>query len=595
MSTKSIAAKPISCAAGEGYVLSFFDGVATNVCAVASSPDGMLSCVRSTVLPGTEFDAAAALEEDEADPRADVPWAFAMAGAAPVSRLLDALGVPLVERGIAAEELAGIVRNHSQTLSSLDRRALDALASAPSRRVGALAFYSGDGERPERRRQAAASYPLLADLIASNLSAKMAVDRSRPLADVLAQALGGLASREVSKAVLKRAASAPALPDGCSLETIARFMTLVPADWIPGPGPEWPAFCHAAHALLEDLGCPEEEVASLVKGCSGRWDEWCLRVVRKAGGEAAEGDGVYGSLRMAMLHASDMLNCFAHVGVLPMAAHATPSSSVTVTPEMAHAAYRGAYAIIASGRNAADVADLQRRFHQEQERILNGTRRMEDERKARIRGAIEEGGWPALSATVQAPNGLWIVPLTNPAELADEGRSGKDANGVEGLHHCVGTYDGKARSCDCHIVSVRRIEGEGSYVRLSTVEFGPVRDGSDRLTVRQNMGRGNTTPPPEASDAVNWYVAAVAAGVIEINREQIRAFLDKELLPDDGVERLCGYDWRDRDLLNAAVGPWGPFVVPAFRGMGLDAVMESPSVASVTALVPPDILLAAGR
>lgn len=278
-----------------------------------------------------------------------------------------------------------------------------------------------------------------------------------------------------------------------------------------------------------------------------------------------------------------------------MAAHASAASDVPVTPEMIHAAATGSYAILAAGRNAADLADLQRRFHQERERILGGTRRIEEERNRRIRGEIDKDGWPALTPVVQSPNGLWIVPLTNPRELVAEGAEGKDENGVPGLNHCVGGYAAKARQCDCHIVSVRRIGEDGRYERISTVEFLPVRSASDRLSVRQNMARGNSKPPADAIDAVSWYVSAVATGSVPLNWEQIKAFLEGQVLPDDGVERLCGYDWRDRDLLNAAVGPWGPFVVPGFRNMGLDAVMASPPVASVTALVPPEILLAAGR
>lgn len=587
-----IRVETLRCESGDGYALLFDDGIAVNYCAAVV--DGVrLKCVSGSVPSGAALSVAEQMDGAEEDPRADVPWAFAMAGAASVHCLMDALRVPHVDRDATAPAIAAVVgREAASSLQGLDSEALAVLAACPVKRTGALAFYSGADERAVRRRQAAASYPLLADILSASLSAKMAIDRSRPLADTVLQTLGGLVNHEVTKPVLKRIAAARSLPDGCSLETVVRFMTLVPADWIPAAGGEWEAFCHAGHALLEDLDCGDDAVPALIKGCGGKWTEFCGRIVKKAG--MAEGDELWGA-RRAMFNASEMIGCFADVGVLPMAAHASPSSTVTVTPEMMHAATKVSFAMLAAGRSASDLADLQRRWHQERAAILDGTRVMEMERVARVRGEIEEGGWPPLSSTVQAPNGLWLVPLTNPDELAREGAPGPDQNGVDGLSHCVGGYASRAKSCDCHIVSVRQIDEDGKYSRVTTAEFNALRPDSDALGLKQNLARGNASAPPESKDAVNWYMASVANGLIKLNRAQISAFLDNELVPDDGVERICGYDWRDRDMLNAGVGPWGPFVSTAFRNQGLDAIMDGKEIASVSALVSPDILLAAGR
>lgn len=574
--------------AGSGYALAYYDGVATNYCAV-SVLDGKL-CHARLSHPGLAGGSATDFEEHltQSDQRADVPWAFAMAGAATAETLMDALGMPHEGRGEAAESLSRTVDAHIGSLEGLDRRGFDALASSPAKRPGAYAFYSGDGERPERRRQAAASYPLLADMIAANLSAKMAVDRSRPLAEVLSAILGGMADGDVGKAVVKRLAASPPLPDGCELDVVVRFMTLVPADWIPHGGGEWTSFCHAAQALLVDLGAGAADVASLVKGCGGKWTDFCARVVRKAGMEEPD---VHWGVRRAMFNAAEMLNSFAEVAVLPMAAHAGRSGHVIMTPEMMMAASRSALAMLASGRTAGEVADLQRRWHQERAAIMNGTRLMQEERNARIRGGIEEGGWPALSVPVQAPNGLWLVPLTSPRELSDEGAHEQDANGVMGLRHCVGSYAAKAKKCDCHIVSVRKVDDRGRYKRITTVEFEALKPGIDRLHARQNLGDGNGKAPAESTDAVNWYIASVASGSVSLNREQIAVFLDAEIVPDDGVERICGYDWRDRNILNAAVGPWGPFVAQAFR-KPLDQILEMDEIAGITRMAAPEILLA---
>lgn len=572
----------------DGYVLWSDDGVHVNYCAVAA--DGLnLRCARGSYPRDKRPSVVDLFDHHEEDARADVPWAFAMAGGAAVDYLMDALGIAHVERDRTRPDLERIVSESSNiALRSIDRDALAVLSKSPSKRPGALAFYSAEGDRGVRRRQAAASYPLLADLLASGLSTKMAIDRSKPLAEPLGQALSGLVNRNVSKALLKRISQCDHVPDGLSLETVVRFMTLVPADWIPTSGAEWEAFCHAAHALLEDLDCGDDDVASLVKGCGGKWQEYCARVTRKAGMDPRD---VLWGVRRAMFNASEMIDCFAEVAVLPMAAHASPSAEVSVTPEMMLAARRSAFAMLASGRSASDLSDLQRRFHQERETILGGTALIEQERLQKLKGEIEEGGWPALTDAVQAPNGLWLVPLTTPKELTAEGASGPDASGVEGLHHCVGGYSSKAKACDCHIVSVRTVHPNGSFSRVSTVEFGALQPGSDKLSVRQNMARENSAPSAASKDAVNWYVASVASGAIPLNRDQIKAFLDGAIIPDDGVERICGYDWRERDVLNAGVGPWGPFVVSSFRSMGLDAIMESPQVESVSKLISPDLLL----
>lgn len=586
--TPAVRVLPVAGAAGNGYALSHHDGVTANFCAVAVL-DGKLRVARWSEAD-KEASGPERIERELAntDARGDVPWAFAMAGAAPIEPLMDALGMPHEGRSVAAAEVAETVSSQLASLGGLDRRGLDALAASPARRPGALAFYSGEGERAERRRQAAASYPILADVISANLTAKMAVDRGRPLAEALAGILGGMASGNVGKAVVKRLASAPSLPAGCDLDTVVRFMTLVPADWVPQAGSEWSAFCHVAHALLEDLAADAADIPSLTKGCGGKWTEFCARVVRKAGMD--ETDVLWG-VRRAMFNAADMLNAFSEAAVLPMAAHAGSSAHVTVTPEMMMGAARSAFAMLASGRTAGDLADLQRRWHQESAAILGATRQAHEERAARIRGEVEEGGWPALTRAVQAPNGLWLVPLTNPAELKDEGSESKDANGVSGLHHCVGGYDSKAKKCDCHIVSVRRLDERGRYTRVTTVEFAALSPEHDKLTVRQNLGLRNGKAPPESVDAVNWYIASVASGTINLNREQIAAFLNEEIVPDDGVERICGYDWRGRDILNAAVGPWGPFVAQGFR-KPLDTLLAMDEITGIAGMIFPEILLA---
>jgi len=577
---------PISSGAGDGYAVYFHGDAVVTFCAVVADSDGNVTCAKATAVEAEHLDPAREVDHSPEDKKSDVPWAFSLMAGGPVDKLLDELSVPLAMRdGISKDVAKAVEQAAALYLPSVKLEALDAMRKSPVRTLAALSYYSAAGERGARRRQAAASYPVLAGLLSTNLSVKMAIDTGKPLADPLAKVLGGFADRPVSKPVLKRTAASEELPDGTSLETVVAFMTLVPHDWIPSGGNEWRAFCTAAHALLEDLRCREEDVLSLVKGCSGKWTEFCARIAKRGG--FADGD-VLRAARQAMFGAAEMIDIFAEAVVIPLAAHAGESDSVSLTPEMMQVARRSALQLLVSGRNAADVADLQRRWHQEKAAILSATAIMEEERISRIRGQIS-GEWPLLTSPVQAPNGLWLVPLGSSKELAWEGLEGEDPNGVPGLQHCVGTYDSKARKLDCHIVSVRTMDDDGSYERLSTVEFAGVKSDSNRLKILQHQGRGNSNPESRAHDAVSWYMASCAHGLIKINHEQMSVFLDNIPVPDDGVERVCGYDWRDRSILNTAAGPWAPFVVPGFR-RPLDALMEMEEIRSITDLISPEIV-----
>ena len=87
--------------------------------------------------------------------------------------------------------------------------------------------------------------------------------------------------------------------------------------------------------------------------------------------------------------------------------------------------------------------------------------------------------------------GFDIVPITNSADLYREGKL---------LHHCGGTYVGRAHSGECYIFSVRQ---DGSP--LATLELVGHRSG---VAIRQLRGACNTKPSKEVSSAVNCWLRA---------------------------------------------------------------------------------------
>lgn len=564
-----------------GFILSYNDGIHLNVCGITVDEDGKVECSEGAI-PSAKIGDSNLWNErfTVQDQRKSMPWAFALMGVGSSEAVMDKLRIPLETRHQIRSSFEGLIETvRSALVPKVDQRGLLAISKATVKTVSALNFYSGDSERASIRRQAAASYPILADHMASNLTAKMAIDRSKPLEKVITSLLSNIVDGEASKAVLKRLAQADEIPDGAAYENVIRFMTMVPPDWIPASGNEWEAFCAVAQGLLSDLACLEHQVPDLVKGCGGKWEDLCARVVKKAG--IAEPDVKIG-FRYVMANTSEIIDAFSDVGVLPMAAHAGIANMIMVTPEMRVKARETSLAMLIGGRNLADLADTQRRWHQSRNSILGVTAIIEAEKRAALKDSVEQGSWPGLTRKVQAPNGLWLVPLTDPEQLLHEGSV---------MNHCVGGYSGNASKCRCFIVSVREISPEtGTEYSLSTAEIRELQDHSDTLTVQQHRSVGNGSPSPRAQDAFNWYLSAIRAGVVPLQRELINAFIDKEHVPDDGVERLSGFDWRDPDTLNLAISPWGPFVVSPFKSYGLQALLDCDEVRDITDLIAPEIM-----
>lgn len=515
----------------------------------------------------------------------DISWAFSIMGYVSTSELMDVLTVPLLERDELSGDIASFCENHGKSsFPTVNAEVMALLSGSATRSSNAVTFYSQSGERGVRRRQAAASYPLLAGIMSSNLSLKMAIDGAKPLSEGLIKSLSAISGTDVNKSVVKRLSQLPPVPKGCTLNTVIKMMSNVPLDWIPKKEEEWHAFCHLAHAFLDDLRCPEQSIPDLIKGCGGKWDDLCHRISKNAG---LEGEDHVASARQAMAGASDFVGTFSEVAICPIIAFSSEFEKVSVTPHILQSARQISYRFLAGGRTAVDVADLQRRWHQESAAILGTTNRLQEEYISSIKDQIV-GDWPALSDPVQAANGLWIVPLKSADELTDEGRNGHDSNGVKGLHHCIGGYANKAMDLKCHIVSIREINEDGNYRRLSTAEFSSIENDGSRLKQLQHHAYQNNTPSALARDALSWYIESCHHNLVRINHDQLAVFKDQIPIPSDEIEKLCGYDWRDIDVLNAAIAPWGPFVTKPYR-RPLSDLVDLDEVREVVDTIPPEI------
>lgn len=563
-----------------GYVIANVNNGVTNAVMVALDAEGRLSAA-SLSRPDGGIDADAAWVPLES--RAAGQWAYSMLTGEPSDALLDMLDVPHVDRpSIAATLFEEAGQRARECLPELDGAALAAMAKAPDKRLSTYEFYAAPGERGLFRRQAAGAYPIFADLLNANLSTKMAIDRKKPLTDILLPILTEMADRPVGNALLKRFAQAPALPEGMRLAPVIVFASYVQPDWFPKSPEEWKSFYHLAYALMEDLSVPPESLTALLAGSGGKWTQLVQRSVAKA--YVDENDPAWADpdhyVRIAAQNALDTLESFTDMVVLPLLAYAQDANDVFLNANIRKKANDWGWKMLFEGRTLPDLLDISRRFHQERAGMLEMTERY---RNAQLKSQIKEGGWPGLTAPVQAPNGLWLVPLCTTEELKQEG---------DRMHHCVGGYTNQAKGCHSHIVSVRTINADGSSISHSTCEFTGIKQAiPEKLNQRQHQAHYNHTPDAQYRDAMNWYAKQIETGRLKTNWELIRAFLDDTLVTVDQVERLCGYDWREKQNLDMAARPWGNFVTKPWR-KNLDVLMASAEAAAIIEQMTPDFISA---
>lgn len=561
-----------------GYVITAKSNEMTSATMVALDQDGKVHAAHSVFDGGIEDATWTPLETRE-----NGHWAYSMMTGHPSDALLDALDIPHVDRASLAERLfAEAGAQASQHLSGLNAAALKVMAKAPEKRLSTYEFYAVDGERGLFRQQAAQSFPVFADLFNVNLQTKMAIDRKKPLNDILIPLVSEMTGQEIGKALLKRFSQAPALPEGVRLSTVMNLASRVQLDWFPKSEEDWMSFYTIAVAIEEDLGLPMESLTPLLNGSGGNWADLVRRSVLAAYPEddhpSRSDPNAY--LRTAAFNARDTLECFTDIVVLPLVAHAQEAENVYLNHAIRTAASDWGWKMLFHGRTLPDLLDISRRFHQERAGMMEISAAS---RLAQAKSQIKEGGWPGLTAPVQAPNGYWLVPLCTPEELTEEGKR---------MRHCVGGYSGSAKSCSSHIVSVRTVHPDGTTVSHSTCEFSGITSQVPTLQERQHQAHGNSRPEAKYLDAIAWYKKQVQQGKLKTNWELIRAFLDNTLVVTDQVERLCGYDWRDYDSLNKAVRPWGAFVTKAYRTQGLNALMDSAEAGAIIEKLTPAFLSA---
>ena len=519
---------------------------------------------------------------------------------------------------LAAElrnEISLALRNAlAPLMAAMDADALRALRAVSSFTAAEFGFYArGDGsaasmERRKRRLQAADAYPLLAGAMARNLRTKLAIDRSAPLNEEMIQAFGQNRKQEpvIGKALLRRLQGLDwPVPEGVTPEWLAERVGELPADWFPKTPEEWDAFMTVARGLGRNL--PQRlgmSFADLVKNCGGKWVDFRKRLA-KAYTDARPPEGMdeaertewlrnppkpdesYEALNNAAIGLADMVEAYARLVVLPAAGLANPDNKPFLAEPQRNAARHAAAELLFGGKNAAAMFEISRHYHTQAERVLEAATGHQPAARVEFK-EVAEDGWAPLCNQVQAPNGVWVMPLTDPRELQDEGRHGKNADGSHGLHHCVGGYSEACKTRGHHILSFRYIDEEGRISRQSTIEIDAIAEGDRKFKVCQHQGKGNGKIPDASREAWEWFQEAVWTEQVRLNYEGIRTYMvTQRTRRDDDVERVCGYKWREEGAFETALGAFSEWMPKGLRGLPAAEFLALPEVQAASDAIMP--------
>jgi hypothetical protein len=538
------------------------------------------------------------------------------------STIVDLCMRAQVEHGRQADDetLTEIRRAFMKALSpvvaAIDAEALKALRATAGFSRSDFAFYApgeGGADREQRRGQrlqAASAYPMLAAAMARNLRTKLAIDGAKPLVEALIDGFGGRDGKSAfSKGSLRRLQGLDwPVPNGVTPEWLAEKIGSLPPDWFPKSPEEWDAFLSVARALGRTLPLVSGiSFPDLVAGCAGKWIDFRKRLAKaytdtRPPENLTEDqrrdwlrnpvvpDESFGALQNAVIELEHMIETFARLVVMPAAATIGGDAKPYLGESQRSAARHAAARLLFGGKNAASIFETSRHFATQLEHIQQ-IAAGEPERPAFRQ--VAEDGWAPLCNSVIAPNGVSIVPLTDPRELADEGRGlgGKsplNEDGSHGLSHCVGGYSESCRKHGHHIMSFRLINPDGTFKRLSTIELGPISQGDHDLKVRQHRGRNNNEPPVDARDAWDWFREAVRDARVPLNYEGIRQYLIGIVSRwSDDVERMCGYKWREENAIERSLRAFDPYLGKGLRGLPAERFTELPDVEAVGLEITP--------
>ena len=364
-------------------------------------------------------------------------------------------------------------------------RELDAVL--PRWSFGDVTWFSAPRGVGRRRLEAFRAAPAVALIVPAGSARVDPFDFARGLAT-------GEGRRRPSDARIRRVISDPEIPPFTSADQLEALLAL-PEEWTPRTSREWNGFRRFV------------TVTKPIRVALGDWTH-----LEAYGGDWSRGAWDDGARDQTLPNEAgqdvvDMVRAFEREVVLPALARrgiATDDETVTAwlvtrpTPSLMTAAE-----LLLRGKGFPAMTELSRRWHRRRQAIEEAIRP----------GQAEGGSWPVPFVPVTEPDGIRLVALATPDELRAEGHDGP-LDGVAGLAHCVSGYAGDCDSGMCVIVSLRRVDAKGGFVRLATLQLVPPIPGISGWKVAQLRGHRNAAPTPEAEAAARRLAKGLTSGEI---------------------------------------------------------------------------------
>jgi hypothetical protein len=226
-----------------------------------------------------------------------------------------------------------------------------------------------------------------------------------------------------------------------------RFVSALPPDWIRPDAGEMAALAELARSVPAASARLRTPASVLMAPCAGRFASFLSR---------CEGDGV-GYRRSNLMDlardAGDVADDLARRILAPLLAR---SYVETGEGEGGEGALPGrardlAHAVLHARRGLPSILERSVRWHRMLPRID----------ALMPRGDIPETRWDPPCPPLRV-GGMEVRALASALELADEGADGRDADGLEGLSHCVAGYATRCMAGGVDILSVRRVRRDGT-------------------------------------------------------------------------------------------------------------------------------------
>jgi hypothetical protein len=155
-----------------------------------------------------------------------------------------------------------------------------------------------------------------------------------------------------------------------------------------------------------------------------------------------------------------------------------------------------------------------------------------------------------------------VKVLTSPDELIDEGSSGINVDGTNGLDHCVAGYSDSCSLGRSRIVSLRRRRSGRPDIRLSTAQI-EIRSRSYRIV--QHQAKGNTPPSRVCDAALHAYLRALQNKSLAVDHA---AFIQKSDHPESKLQEGAGYNFWVPGAWGTARDAWSRFLPRYARTWG---------------------------